>query len=186
MTKTDLAKKTKIDVGHITHIEKEERNPSHSALRAICDALEIPYEPIMHTYDKDLTEEQKSYNIENHINCDLIPVFGTIEGLSRCPKELFNATFVFRAFDDAMSPKIQRGDYLYTSINTPLDNKDIGLFLYDGKIIVRKFIIRRTDLVLRAENKDSKDIVLTKDSEFYIIGKILGANDKNMLNFVVF
>ncbi len=186
MSKTELAKATKIDVGHITHIEKEERNPSHSALRAICDALKIPYEPMMHTYDKDLTEEQKSYNVEKHINYDLVPIFGSIEGFSKCPEGLFDTSFVFRAFDDTMSPRFEKGDYLYTSFNTPLDNKDIGLFLYEEKLIVRKFIVRKTDLVLRAESKDIKDIILTKDSDFYIVGKILGVKFKNMPKYEVF
>ena len=51
MSKTDLAKMTNIDIGHLTHIEKEERNPSHKALRAICNSLDVPVQPIMNTYD---------------------------------------------------------------------------------------------------------------------------------------
>ena len=35
MTKTELAKLTDINIGHLTHIEKGERNPSHKALRNI-------------------------------------------------------------------------------------------------------------------------------------------------------
>ena len=45
MSKTDLAKMTGINVGHLTHIEKGERNPSQKALKSICDALNVPYEP---------------------------------------------------------------------------------------------------------------------------------------------
>lgn len=33
MTKTELAKITGINIGHLTHIEKGERNPSHKALK---------------------------------------------------------------------------------------------------------------------------------------------------------
>ena len=32
MTKTELAEITGINIGHLTHIEKGERNPSHKAL----------------------------------------------------------------------------------------------------------------------------------------------------------
>lgn len=39
MTKTDLAKVTDINIGHLTHIEKGERNPSHKALKVICKAI---------------------------------------------------------------------------------------------------------------------------------------------------
>ena len=41
-TKTELARLTDINIGHLTHIEKGERNPSHKALKAICKALDIP------------------------------------------------------------------------------------------------------------------------------------------------
>ena len=42
MTKTDLAKVTDINIGHLTHIEKGERNPSHKALKVICKAIRNP------------------------------------------------------------------------------------------------------------------------------------------------
>lgn len=61
MTKVELAKKTKINIGHLTHIEKGERNPSHKALKIICKALSIPYQTMMYMYDKKITEEHKRY-----------------------------------------------------------------------------------------------------------------------------
>ena len=51
MTKTKLSEKTDINIGHLTHIEQGKRNPSHKALRNLCDALNLPYQPLMHTYD---------------------------------------------------------------------------------------------------------------------------------------
>ena len=57
LTKTKLADKTGINIGHLTHIEKEERNPSHRALKTICKALEIPNQPLIYTYDKELNED---------------------------------------------------------------------------------------------------------------------------------
>ena len=56
MTKTELAKLTGINIGHLTHIEKGERNPSHKALKNICKALDVPYQQLMYTYDKLLGE----------------------------------------------------------------------------------------------------------------------------------
>lgn len=49
VSKTDLSKATNINVGHLTHIEKGERNPSHKALRSLCQALDVPYQPLMYT-----------------------------------------------------------------------------------------------------------------------------------------
>ena len=59
ISKTDLAKVTNINVGHLTHIEKGERNPSHKALKTLCLALDVPYQPLMYTYDKELTRRTK-------------------------------------------------------------------------------------------------------------------------------
>ena len=42
MSKTTLSDLTGINVGHLTHIEKGERNPSLKALISICNALKIP------------------------------------------------------------------------------------------------------------------------------------------------
>ena len=47
MSKTELARLTDINIGHLTHIEKGERNPSHKALKNICKALNIPYQQLM-------------------------------------------------------------------------------------------------------------------------------------------
>lgn len=60
MTKTELAEMTGINIGHLTHIEKGERNPSHKALRNICKALNVPYQQLMYTYDKELNEHKKN------------------------------------------------------------------------------------------------------------------------------
>ena len=46
---------TNINIGHLTHIEKGERNPSHKALKTLSIALDVPYQPLMYTYDKELT-----------------------------------------------------------------------------------------------------------------------------------
>ena len=68
MSKTELARLTDINIGHLTHIEKGERNPSHKALKNICRALNIPYQQLMFTYDKCINEEQESYDVIKHIS----------------------------------------------------------------------------------------------------------------------
>ena len=174
ITKTELAKRTKIDIGHLTHIEKEERNPSHGALRSICDALDVPYEPFMHTYDITLSEDQKRYDPENHVKYDVLPVFDAIIGFEKCPEEARSASFVLKIHDTSMAPRINNGQDVYVQYNCPLANKDIGIFEYNGKLLIRKFIIRKTDLVLRAEDETIPDIIITKDDNFNIIGKVVG------------
>lgn len=61
-----------------------------------------------------------------------------------------------------------------------------GLFLVDNKLIIRKFIVRKNDISLRAENKSYDEIIVTKDSTFFIVGKIIGKCDSMFENFVNF
>src|SRR5574344_1763027 len=174
MSKTDLSKKININVGHLTHIEKGERNPSHKTLKEICLALDVPYQPLMYTYDHNLTQDQIDYKAPNHIIYDSLPVFNDIIAFQKCPNNMNSASCVLRVFDDSMDTKLKKDSFVYLQLNIPLISKDIGIFRYNGRILIRKFIIRRNDLVLRAEKDGIDDIILTKDSDFYIIAKVLG------------
>lgn len=178
LSKTNIAKETNINVGHLTHIEKGERNPSHKALKSLCDALNVPYQPIMYTYDKKLTQEQLDYEVVNHIKYDSVPVFDNLLGFASVPKDYSSASICLKVKDNSMSPKFNQNDYVFIELNTPLNNKDFGIFEYKGEYLIRKFIVRKNDLVLRAEVDDIPDIVITSKDDFYIIGKVLGKQEK--------
>ena len=46
----------------------------------------------------------------------------------------------------------------------------------DEKIIIRRYVIRKDSLVLRADNKDFDDIILSENDTYNIIGKVIGTN----------
>lgn len=186
VTKTELARQTGINIGHLTHMEKEERNPSHKTLKLIADALDVPIQPLMYAYDRNLTEDQIDYLAVNHINYSSIPIVNSIIGYSACPKSVGKASFIMRSFDDSMEPKINESDFIYVELNAPLNSKDIGLFQYNNQLLIRKFIVRKNDLVLRAESDEIDDIIINKNTDFYILGKILGKNNDEMSEFVEF
>ena len=176
LTKAGIARGTNINTGHLTHIEKGERNPSHKVLKNMCKTMGIPYRPLMYTYDKELTEEQLAYKVVTHIPYDKIPTFDLLGGLIDCPTTVSGASIAVKINDTSMEPKLKKGSYAFIEFNTPLNNRDIGLFSYEGQLLIRKFVIRQDGLCLRAENKDIKDIVLSSKDKFCIIGKILGTN----------
>ena len=158
ISKTDLAKQTGINIGHLTHIEKGERNPSHKALRTICKALEVPYQPLMYTYDKTLSDDQEFYKAPNHISYNKVLAIDTMNSFMECPCALPSATLAIKIPDNSMEPKLPKDVYVFIELNSPLNNRDIGVFEYDGKIIIRRFIVRRDKLVLRADNKEFEEI----------------------------
>lgn len=176
MSKTELAKLTNINIGHLTHIEKGERNPSHKALKSICKALDIPYQPLMYTYDKILSDDQEFYKAPNHISYNKVLAVDSIHSFMDCPSHLPSATLAIKITDHAMEPKLPEGVYAYVEFNSPLNNRDIGIFEYDGKILIRRFIVRRDKLVLRADNKEIEEISIYDNDDFNIIGKIIGTD----------
>ena len=176
VSKTDLAKETGINIGHLTHIEKGERNPSHKALKSICKALEVPYQPLMYTYDRDLSDDQEFYEAPKHIAYDKVLAIDSINSFIECPYTLPGASLAIKVPDQSMEPKLQKDVYAFVELNAPLNNRDIGLFDYKGKIYIRRFIVRRDKLVLRAENKEFEEISIYNNEPFNIIGKIIGTD----------
>lgn len=173
MTKTELARLTDINIGHLTHIEKGERNPSHKALKNICKALDIPYQQLMYTYDKTINEDQETYHVVSHISYDKLLAVDSVSGFIDCPSNVPSSAIALRINDDSMAPTFEKGSYVYVEFNTPLNSKDYGLFSLNGNILIRKFYAKGDKITLKADNKSVSDITVKKDHEFYMIGKIL-------------
>ena len=81
ISKTELSRRTKINIGHLTHIEKGERNPSQKALKNICKALDVPYQQLMLTYGKTINEDQETYNVIEHISYNKVLAIDSIMDL---------------------------------------------------------------------------------------------------------
>lgn len=173
ITKVALSKKTKINIGHLTHIEKGERNPSHKALRNICKALQVPYQNLMNMYDKDLIEDELRYKAINHISYNSVIAVNSFSDFIECPYTITNASMAFKINDNSMEPKFEKDSYAFLELNTPLINREIGLFKYNNEFLVRRLIIRKDKLILRPENKNYPEIDLSEDDNFTIIGKVI-------------
>lgn len=172
LTKTKLAELTDINIGHLTHIEKGERNPSHKALKSICKALEIPYQELLYTYDKELSDEQLEYGYINYISYNKIPAITNFEDFIDCPPKFSNASFAYKIPDNSMEPTLKKDSFVFVEQNALLSNKDIGLFFYNGKYLIRHLIFKKEKFSLKADNKTLKDINISNSDTFYIIGKI--------------
>lgn len=173
MTKTELARLTDINIGHLTHIEKGERNPSHKALKNICRALDIPYQQLMYTYDKQISEEQETYGLINHISYNKVPAVNKLDSFIDCPSSIPSASLAVKVNDTSMEPALKKGTYAFVEFNSLLENKEIGLFSIDNEIIIRRFINRKGKIILKADDKEIEDMDVTNSNNFYIIGKIL-------------
>jgi len=171
MTKTELARLTGINIGHLTHIEKSERNPSLKALKNICRALNVPHQQIVYTYDKALKETQEPYIV--HISHNRVPAI-KLNDFIDCPPSMPSSNLAVKMPDDSLSPTFQKWDYLFVELNTILEDGECGVFKLNDKILIRNFSTQSKSIVLTATNKDFKDIAVKDSDQFYIIGKVLG------------
>ena len=71
-----------------------------------------------------------------------------------------------------MAPKIAKNSYVFIEFNTPLDSKDFGIFSYNDKILIRKFVNKNGKITLKALNSTFEDIKVQDTDTFYIIGKV--------------
>lgn len=177
LSKTKIAEMTGLNVGHFTHIEKSHRTPSRKTLKIICDALKVPYQPLMYTYDKKITEEQVSYNAQNHLTYNKIIAVDSITSFIECPTKFPTTSMALQMPDDSMEGKIKSKELLFIELNTALNSRDIGIFDYNNEHIIRRFIVRKDCLILRADNKDYPEIILDYEDNFTIIGKVVGTEN---------
>ena len=149
-----------------------ERNPSQKALKTICNALNVPYQQLMFTYGKSLNEDQQKYGLVDYIPYNKVLAVDNINGLIECPPEAPSSSIALRVNDDAMKNSLEKNSYVFVEFNAPLNHKDIGVFCYNDEIIIRKFIVKKDKIILRAENKFYDEIVIENNDDFYIIGKV--------------
>jgi repressor LexA len=174
MTKTELAKLTGINICHLTHIEKGERNPSHKALRNICKALNVPYQQLMYTYDKQLNEDQETYNYVNHIAYDKVLAVDNINTFIDCPPTMPSASLAIKVNGSYLEPKYSNGDYVFVEFNSPLTNGDIAVISLNGDVLIRKYSNKEGKICLSVLDKSMPKVTVSGEDNFYIIGKVLG------------
>lgn len=171
MTKTELCRSLGVHVGHLTHMELGTRKPSYKLLKVMAKALGIPFQPIYHTLNEELDEQQIEYNYTNYVEYKKIPAFSDFDFVE-CPEKCSNASFAYRVPDDTMAPLLPQNSYAFIEINAPVKHKEVGLFKVDDEFLIRKLFYKKGNFILKAANKSAEDIVITENTNFSIIGKI--------------
>ena len=172
ITKTKLSELTDINIGHLTHIEKGERNPSHHTLMSICSSLNVPYQNLYLTYDRSLSQEQLEYDYQNYISYNKIPCFDNISDFIDCPVDHPRVSFAVKNNSVEMEPFIKQGSTIYIEQNASLEHKDIGLFYLNGEYHLRRLMFKKGKFVHKADNKELDDINIKHSDDFTIIGKV--------------
>lgn len=85
-----------------------------------------------------------------------------------------DADFVVPIYGDSMEPEYHSGDYVFVKLSVELSDGDIGVFEYYGDAYIKELVINDSGAYLHSLNPKYDDILVDADSDFRIIGEVVG------------
>ena len=90
-----------------------------------------------------------------------------------------DADFVVPIYGDSMEPEYHSGDYVFVKLSVELSNGDVGVFELYGDAYIKELIIDDSGAYLHSLNSKYDDILVDADSDFRIIGEVVGKYSEN-------
>lgn len=90
-----------------------------------------------------------------------------------------DADFVVPVYGDSMEPEYYSGDYVFVKLSVELTDGDIGVFEYYGDAYIKQLLIHAEGAFLHSLNNKYEDIPIDRDSDFRIIGEVVGSYREN-------
>lgn len=87
----------------------------------------------------------------------------------------YDADFVIPVYGDSMEPEYHSGDYVFVKLSVELTDGDIGVFEYYGDAYIKQLLINAEGAFLHSLNSKYEDIPVDRDSDFRIIGEVVGS-----------
>ena len=84
-----------------------------------------------------------------------------------------DADFVIPIKGDSMEPDYQDGDLVFIQTSVDLNDGVIGVFNYNGEAYIKQLVIDEDQAYLHSLNPDYKDIPITPETDFRIIGEVV-------------
>ncbi len=97
-----------------------------------------------------------------------------IEDSYNIPIDIKGDFFLKIKGESMINAGLENGDLVLVRITDDLKNGQIGVFMLNGETTIKRFIFKRNSIILKAENPKYKNIEITKEDDFRIIGKIIG------------
>lgn len=85
-----------------------------------------------------------------------------------------DADFVVPIYGDSMEPEYRSGDYIFVKLSVDLSSGDIGVFEYYGDAYIKELVIDNSGAYLHSLNSKYNDIPVDSNSDFRIIGEVVG------------
>lgn len=167
------------------------QSPTTSPIQSIYDQLEPPRQGKVLTYAERQLNEQKNEE-ETKINevSEVIQLYsydyydhaasaGTGQYLNDVRVERIelpvdiDADFVIPIKGDSMEPDYHDGDLVFIQTSVELNDGVIGVFNYNGEAYIKQLVIDKDQAYLHSLNPAYKDMPITPDTDFRIIGEVV-------------
>lgn len=167
------------------------QSPTTSPIQTIYDELKPPRQVKVLTYAERQLDEQKNEE-ETKINevSEVIQLYsydyydhpasaGTGQYLNDVRVERIelpvdvDADFVIPIKGDSMEPDYHDGDLVFIQTSVDLNDGVIGVFNYNGDAYIKQLVIDKEQAYLHSLNPAYKDMPITPDTDFRIIGEVV-------------
>ena len=168
------------------------QSPTASSIQTIYDQLEPPGQRKVITYAEKLREEQEKRRKakKNEVSEKVVQLYGydyydhaasagTGQYLNDVRVERIelpvdvDADFVIPIKGDSMEPDYHDGDLVFIQTSVDLNDGVIGVFNYDGEAYIKQLVIDTEQAYLHSLNPDYKDMPITPETDFRIIGEVV-------------
>ena len=162
-----------------------------SPIQTIYDELKPPRQAKVLTYAERLRDEQRNEE-KTKVNevSEIIQLYsydyydhatsaGTGQYLNDVRVERIelpvdiDADFVIPIKGDSMEPDYHDGDLVFIQTSVDLNDGVIGVFNYNGDAYIKQLVIDKDQAYLHSLNPAYKDMPITPDTDFRIIGEVV-------------
>jgi repressor LexA len=166
------------------------QSPTTSSIQTIYDELKPPRQNKVLTYAEKQLDEQKSEETQPNEVSEVIQLYsydyydhpasaGTGQYLNDVRVERIelpvdiDADFVIPIKGDSMEPDYHDGDLVFIQTSVDLNDGVIGVFNYNGDAYIKQLVIDKDQAYLHSLNPAYKDMPITPDTDFRIIGEVV-------------
>ena len=166
------------------------QSPTTSPIQTIYDQLHQPRKAKVLTYAERQLEEQNEEETKGNEVSEVIQLYsydyydhpasaGTGQYLNDVRVERIelpvdiDADFVIPIKGDSMEPDYHDGDLVFIQTSVDLNDGVIGVFNYNGDAYIKQLVIDKDQAYLHSLNPAYKDMPITPDTDFRIIGEVV-------------
>lgn len=189
-TMFDLANAFNVSIDDLFPPIQKDTPPTTSQIQTIYDQLEPPRQGKVLNYAERQLEEQNEEETKINEVSEVVQLYsydyydhpasaGTGQYLNDVRVERIelpvdvDADFVIPIKGDSMDPDYHDGDLVFIQTSVDLNDGVIGVFNYNGDAYIKQLVIDKEQAYLHSLNPAYKDMPITPDTDFRIIGEVV-------------